>query len=62
MALTLTLSRRHRHEHRIVRVVALTLGALLLAHSAQAQFTLHLQILPTTVSFPDANPTTDLAP
>ena len=61
MALTMTpsgRSRRHLHEHRIVRVVALTLGALLLAHSAQAQFTLNLQIHQPVISFPDANPTT----
>ena len=42
----------------VFQAVGLTfLGALLLAHSAHAQV-LNLEVIPTVVNFPDANPTT----
>ena len=46
------------HGYPLVRAVVLTFGGLLLAYSAGAQLTLNLQLIPETVGFPDANPTT----
>ena len=53
-----SIMRQPLHRHPVFRAVVLTLGGLLLAHSAHAQVTLNLVVIPTVVSFPDANPTT----